>query len=371
MGIDAEREAMAHVAALSQERWTELLPAIESATDWLSKRSFTEKAADDVAAALAQLAFHRKWEVRRSVALVAGKLRHRALAEVLPRLLADPHTSVKQAAETSSLKRREFRVSGELGRERTSMVNRALGDIEDRYGARARASAQRAAAEMVNTFSRELYHEVVHHLTPLSREIAQLRSSIKSNAPIASLMAHTDLIQRDVNQIMSVLKGMRRYTAPPQASISHELVHEVVNESIHTVSDLAERLGVPLENRVPKSVVADIVRDRLVQALSNLLHNSLEAYEGLNRRNPVVIEGSQSGDLVRVSIQDQGCGMSAEHAREARVLFSTHKAHGNGIGVPLAIKIVESEHDGELTIDSVDGEGTKVTIVLPRFQRTP
>ena len=182
------------------------------------------------------------------------------------------------------------------------------------------------------------------------------------------LATHAEVMQGDVSQIMSVLKSMRAYAAAPDATITEELVCELVDESIRTVVALAERLGVPVENHVAKDLALEGARVRLIQALSNVLHNALEAYNGVDRRDPIIIEGSASGDLIRLSIRDFGCGMSTES--DARALFATQKAHGSGIGLPLAIKIVDSEHDGELTIESVEGEGTTIAITLPRFQRS-
>jgi signal transduction histidine kinase len=370
MATDPVTAGHRHLSALEQHNWTELVPAIDEAAGWLGTQPLGASDTDAVAAALARLSSHPKWEVRRAVAIAAGNVRHGALGNVLPRLLADPNARVQQPAEASSLKRREWRASGALGREHASRVNRALGDIGERYGARGRAAVQRAAAEMVSTFSRELYHEVVRHITPLQREIARLRKSIEGGEPAAVLATHAEVLQRDVNQIMSVLRIMRAYAATSEASFTEELLHEVIDESVRTVSDLAERFGVRIESQCGKELVVEIARVRLVQALSNLLHNALEAYDGLDRHDPILIEASGSGELIRLSIRDRGCGMSADRARDARALFATQKAHGSGIGLPLAIKIVDSEHDGELTIASVDGEGTTITITLPRFQRS-
>jgi signal transduction histidine kinase len=370
MGTETDIVGHKHLRALELPGWSAILPAIDDAVAWLATQPYGASETEAVGAGLARLSTHEKWEVRRAVAIAAGNVRNRALGEALSRLLADPNSRVQQAAEASSLKRREWRSTGELGRAHASRVNRALGDIGERYGARGRAAVKRAAAEMVNVFSRELFHEVVRNITPLQREIARLRKSIDSGSSAEVLATHAEVMLRDVNQIMAVLKSMRAFAAAPDAKITEEFLCELVDESIRTVFELAERIGVRVENQVGKDVVLEVARVRLVQALSNVLHNSLEAYDGLDRRDPIVVEASASGDLVRVSIRDRGCGMSVERANDARALFATQKPHGSGIGLPLAIKIVDSEHDGELTIESVDGEGTTVAITLPRFQRS-
>jgi energy-coupling factor transporter ATP-binding protein EcfA2 len=53
-----------------------------------------------------------------------------------------------------------------------------------------------------------------------------------------------------------------------------------------------------------------------------------------------------------------------------QVIFVTHKPNGTGFGLPLAVKIVESEHGGRLTVESAKGHGTLVRISVPANTRT-
>jgi signal transduction histidine kinase len=57
--------------------------------------------------------------------------------------------------------------------------------------------------------------------------------------------------------------------------------------------------------------------------------------------------------------------MSEEAQRDALTLFATSKPNGTGFGLPLAVKIIESEHGGRLTLESVKGRGTLVRITVP------
>lgn len=48
--------------------------------------------------------------------------------------------------------------------------------------------------------------------------------------------------------------------------------------------------GPPLELSVPAGLFVDMSRSRLVQALTNVLENAIESYDGLGRHEPVVVE---------------------------------------------------------------------------------
>ncbi len=73
------------------------------------------------------------------------------------------------------MRRRDWRAAGLLGREHERRLEDLLEVIHVRFGAQGRAAVYRAASEITNTFARELYHEVIKSITPLEREIEELR----------------------------------------------------------------------------------------------------------------------------------------------------------------------------------------------------
>jgi len=67
---------------------------------------------------------------------------------------------------------------------------------------------------------------------------------------------------------------------------------------------------------------------------------------------------------VKLTVQDHGCGMSAEVLRRAMEPFFTTKARGTGLGLPICRKIVEA-HGGRIALRSAPGVGTEVLVELP------
>jgi signal transduction histidine kinase len=100
--------------------------------------------------------------------------------------------------------------------------------------------------------------------------------------------------------------------------------------------------------------------------LTNLLLNAVESYDGVTERQRIRVTLDSGEGWISITIQDFGCGMSDEVLSDATVLFSTNKPHGPGFGLPLALKIIETEHAGRLTITSHKGQGTAVRMVLPK-----
>jgi signal transduction histidine kinase len=369
MGTDASSTAAELERDLRESAWNELTKVIQHAADWLEQAPMGTAQSQMVVDAMTALADHEKWEVRRALALAAGACRSAAFDEVLSRLAADANARVQQAAEVSSLRRRDWRAAGLLGREHEERLDQVLEDIQHRFGAQGRAAVRRAANEMVSTFARELYHEVIRHITPLDREVQRLKRNLATADAQAAIVGHAVQIEADLTQLKIVLKAMREYAATPELMFASERLRDVVDHAVRTTDAVAESLGVAIENRVNADVVADIARGRFLQALSNVLCNAVEAYAGLSDRRPILVESSESVSAVTLSIRDHGAGMSTEVLVDARALFSSHKINGTGVGLPLAIKIIESEHDGRVTIDSAVDEGTTIRVTVPRFRR--
>jgi signal transduction histidine kinase len=102
---------------------------------------------------------------------------------------------------------------------------------------------------------------------------------------------------------------------------------------------------------------------RIHQVLSILLDN---ATKYSSPALPIEVSVTQSDSFVMVSVKDSGQGISAaeiENIFERFVRFSKHN-EGLGLGLPIAKAIVEA-HGGEITVASVQGEGSLFSIKLP------
>ena len=75
----------------------------------------------------------------------------------------------------------------------------------------------------------------------------------------------------------------------------------------------------------------------------------------------------QSGTFVALSIGDTGVGMTSEEVEHAMKRFRTTRGDrgGTGLGLPIAQRIIEHDHRGQLSIESERGLGTTAVVVLP------
>lgn len=148
------------------------------------------------------------------------------------------------------------------------------------------------------------------------------------------------------------------------------------------LQDVAKTLAVRLEadQRVLRTdvpgdlplVIAD--RDQLLQVLHNLVSNALKYGRSgtpiIVRAEELLARGPRAEPMVRVSVEDQGEGIPAEHLPRLTERFyrvDTSRSRlvgGTGLGLAIVKHIVE-RHRGTLGIVSKPGEGTVVSFTLP------
>ena len=139
-------------------------------------------------------------------------------------------------------------------------------------------------------------------------------------------------------------------------------------ETLFTFCERAMREGIEVRYSIPDlPAPADADPNRLKQVFMNILDNALK-YSRAPSKIFVKAEYSElnGADAVKISIADQGCGISKEDL--PHVFDKFYKANvsvrGSGIGLAVTNEIINL-HKGKLEIDSEEGRGTLVTIYLP------
>lgn len=105
-------------------------------------------------------------------------------------------------------------------------------------------------------------------------------------------------------------------------------------------------------------------RFKLQQVLTNLIKNASDAIEG-REDGWIRISLQQDGDRVRIDVSDNGCGIPESIAERVwQPFFTTKGANGNGLGLDVCRRLVES-HGGSIACESVCGAGTTFSVSLP------
>jgi signal transduction histidine kinase len=243
----------------------------------------------------------------------------------------------------------------------------------------ARAFNEMAAAlEQTEKLRRNLVADVAHELrTPLTVLQGNLRAILDEvypldNSEVARLYDQTRLLSRLVDDLHELSQAESKQLPLNLQSVQ---VDDLVDTIVATFSSLAVLDGVTLKVVVPPDLpplLADSAR--LSQVLHNLLNNALVHTP---KGGQITIRAEHSGDVLRLSVQDTGEGIPAEHLpyifeRFYRVDASRNRnTGGTGLGLAIVKAIVEA-HGGHIAVAS-DAQGSIFTIEFPleKIERSP
>ena len=201
-------------------------------------------------------------------------------------------------------------------------------------------------------------------LAPIRAAVETLRRLRARNDPAFDeyFDEATRTVLSEVHRIANIVTEFTRFArlpAPrPQEVDVMELARDVVQLQKANAGDAKVDIVV---DRVPPVVRAD--RDQIVQVLTNLVQNAIDAVE---KKGHVKVALGATNDTVTITVSDDGPGIAPEIAARLFEPYATTKAHGTGLGLAIAQRIA-IEHAGELSCVAPKGEsgGAVFRLVLP------
>ncbi|SCK61303.1 Signal transduction histidine kinase involved in nitrogen fixation and metabolism regulation [Variovorax sp. HW608] len=223
-------------------------------------------------------------------------------------------------------------------------------------------SAQRAQAW--GEVARRLAHEIKNPLTPiqLSAERLEMKLSGKVAAPEQAVLTKSvKTIVDQVDAMKRLVNEFREYARLPAADLKAVDLNALVTDILHLypAENALVALRPEFDDRCPP-IRADAQQIR--QVIHNLLQNAQDAAEANAGRTghagEVVIRTrlAESGQRVRLTVQDSGAGFAEHILKRAFEPYVTTKAKGTGLGLAVVKKIAD-EHGARIELSNrvVDG----------------
>jgi signal transduction histidine kinase len=203
-----------------------------------------------------------------------------------------------------------------------------------------------------------LSHEVKNPLAAikaLSTHMARNATDTKTAERLAIVATEADRLQSIVDGFLSFSRGL------DDLKLGAVKPHEVARELAVLLESRAADAGVVLDVSGDSSLVLDADARKLRQALLNLVLNAIQASP---RGATVQVTVGVERDGARITVRDDGVGMTADVLERIRKPYFTTKEGGTGLGVAVARGLVE-QHGGRLEFKSASGKGTMVVMTLP------
>jgi GAF domain-containing protein/CheY-like chemotaxis protein len=226
-------------------------------------------------------------------------------------------------------------------------------------------AALREAARNKDAFLAMLAHELRNPLAPLTTSIELLyravedpRMLIEVTAIMERQLRHITRLVDDLLDAARISNGSIRIERAPTSLL------RIIDEAMDVHRRACKDRKITLTKTVDKSVTIDVDHVRLVQVLSNLLHNAVKFTDPGGR---IEIQARVYGRNVVLTVEDTGVGIEAELAPVIFELFhrAGNERGGLGVGLALCRQLVEL-HGGTISARAREtGHGTVFEVRLP------
>jgi two-component system, NtrC family, sensor histidine kinase HydH len=202
-------------------------------------------------------------------------------------------------------------------------------------------------------------HEIRNPLSSIKGLASYFRSKFDDRSEDKEA---ADVMIQEVDRLNRVISELLDFVHPTDLQVKPIDLNELVAHSVRLIQQEANAKDIRIHiDAAAQPLMADVDADRLSQCLLNLFLNALQAMVPGDRLTVVAGRAAQS---IRIDVEDTGRGIPDEDLDKIFDPYFTTKAKGTGLGLAIVHKIIEA-HKGHLKVQSVPGQGTKVSIILP------
>ncbi|MBF0550307.1 MAG: PAS domain-containing protein [Deltaproteobacteria bacterium] len=214
----------------------------------------------------------------------------------------------------------------------------------------------------------------------LLAELGLPAEAVKQFLTKRKIYHYLDIIEKSGSKAASIVRNMLNFAQKKELTLKPELVDEVIDQSIklaYMEYDLKKYYDVHhviFEREIPQDM-PQVYCDRfqIEQVLYHLIKNSVYEMYHLKQRQgdhyapKIVFRCHHHQQRVIIEVQDNGPGMSEEIRAKVFDPFFTTKPvdKGTGLGLAMCYFILTESHQGNIRVDSTEGQGCTFIIELP------
>jgi signal transduction histidine kinase len=277
-----------------------------------------------------------------------------AVAGTITRPLGNITRVMREVSATGDLTRKIALREGRWNDEDARLLATTFNALTESIARFQRQMSQKERLTSLGRLSTVIAHEIRNPLMIIKAALHTLRQGDVSSAAVREAVEDIDeevvRLNRIVNEVLDFSRPIRFDLAPTDLAA-------LCRESAAAASaSPGQPVALDLQPGLP-AIETDAERLRI--ALVNMLDNARQA-----SREPVVLKAAAAEGRVRLAIVDHGTGIAPADLPHVFDPYFTTRRGGTGLGLPIAKNIVEGL-GGTLTVSSVVGRGTQVSIELP------
>jgi signal transduction histidine kinase/ActR/RegA family two-component response regulator len=220
---------------------------------------------------------------------------------------------------------------------------------------------------------------LAHHTKIIAHDLNNALSSIMANADLAGFCVEDDdEVGENISQIRDSSLDARNLVKKLQTRADGDAPHKksvAVKDLLDGLSEYMFKDSVTnVKYQLDSGLLSiNVDKDLIHEVFQNILLNAIQAMPKASKveitAKNIKMEKQNSfnllsGEYVRITIIDKGCGISQNNLSSVTEPFFTTKEDAKGLGLAVASQIIKN-HNGSLDIESKENEGTSVHVYLP------
>ena len=214
--------------------------------------------------------------------------------------------------------------------------------------------------------SASIAHELNQPLGASNLNIQFLKMKLEKGAINPELGKEVlDSLEADNQRAAAIVKSLRSIFIEGNSNAEKVRMGDLITKVLDIVTPELKSKNIQIQLRVDERLAINVNPAEIEQVILNLLNNAIQALANsgtLLRR--ISIEVTQSGQMVRLRISDNGGGVSTEFRPQLFELLSTTKQSGMGLGLWLC-KHVITRYGGSIHYEDALGGGATFVFELP------
>ena len=236
--------------------------------------------------------------------------------------------------------------------------NKMIDDLEDSAERLAKTEREQAWQEM----AKQVAHEIKNPLTPMRLTVQSFQKNSgtkKGEDQKDKLNDFCDTLIEQIDTMSNVATSFSDFATLPKTQLEKTDIVEATKK----VVEIFEQNNISLETS-SENIFIKLDKEQWIRVMTNLIKNSIQAIP--HDREPIInVKITESLKTVKVTVSDNGLGVSKNNRDKIFEPKFTTKSDGMGLGLGIVRSIINS-HRGKISYKSKSKKGTDFKISLPK-----
>jgi nitrogen fixation/metabolism regulation signal transduction histidine kinase len=280
------------------------------------------------------------------------------LSKYITRTLKTISEKIKETRLEKRNKKIEIDSTSEEISTLVSSYNSMIDELEESAVKLATGEREQAWREM----AKQVAHEIKNPLTPMRLSVQSFQRKFDPLDPNIKYKVeeYSKTLIQQIDTMSSIASAFSNFAKMPAQQ----------NETLNVVKIVKLALDIFNEDYITfqsdeEEIIAKFDRTQLIRVVTNLIKNGIQAIPEDSKNPKIVVHVTALNSDVKITVADNGIGISEENNAKVFEPKFTTKTSGMGLGLAMVKNIVET-YNGSITFTSQIGKGTTFTVTFPK-----